>query len=679
MGNSALLKGVYRQYQTRLAPRLKTAGLLARKGRYLLGTDVRFLGEIKTRYGGSLIDNISERERVFIELKQKVDLMPTGSTVESAFLLVEGLRIYGLEEFGPVCDKANKAIYYLQRFTPFEIRNLYRAFTQVISQKDLGWPIKRINRHAKDQVIEELIKFEKDVQAITNFGEKELISKEIEDLLRNMVGASINSASGIVNYLDDMAIGSRLNDILGHEAGHVIYDRCKISWKGFSPLSPWHMESTKGDRDEEDFCDNFSLYLNGFALFYLLSKTSREWSRKFEIMQSIARPRSFLPNYTAFWTLFSCRILPALTPYLSEMFKMMNGNAGKVSADPIRERHIKFLTNDRDVKKQIDTDLHRRTLAVLVDSGLLGKPLEMRYKGKQLEEYVLNPAFADLIKLLGHIPKPVQKALDANEGPFVTMYLQPSAEMTCTGTVRIATADGFFIEPVFKDADPDFRAAMSVSKYDSVLPLSERAIRSSIEADKLPRAERAEYYIPFEDRFGITLVDTEHRAFSKDQLSNLSKTLEKIPPHLIKGLKIARIHSIDEIFDGSQFARGTFHINDISAVYLSNPRYFLYFSSLPLSGQIFLDLQEKRNEALTKFLDSGGWRSATDEPEDRFLPLGRKSIASDFSSFFYFSIALPDIMSEIAGRNPEIARRLELFREILKSPPRSSDNPLKEG
>ena len=686
-GTINLLKKAHAGYKKHISPRAE----ILRKAKYFAQSGRRVLTAIKSPDQKPLIDKIAAEERTFIE-SQGIKLYPKGDMISQTLHFLEGLRSCNEPELKEAVEQTIKEVESLAEFTPYEIRQLYVTFSRYLDLSTLDISFLEIHKHAKFQIITMLEGLKTRGEDFATLGEKEKILQRIDSLIDKLGVANVYPYHGVINYFSDLE-SIRTTSALAHEIGHLIYIYKEIGWPTFTPLTFYSQSSNA----EEDFCENFALYMSGYLVFRFLAKISREWREKYSIINKVAEPASFYPNLASLkFFVWHATVLAWKHPHLTILRPLLSFIAkieligfpqkeGKFFAELVQnDMDRKFEQNREKASKGLNMDYGRKIVASLIDQQFIGaeKPSKIQYKNKSLEKYGLCPLNIGLIELLGYLPETVKRCLDENEEDHIVIYFKeyflkaysPYSPMAIIPMAIIVTPFG--IEEIqLSNKAPGLFKIVHHSDLSTAIPLSEREIRASLQAYKSNEIKRQQYYETFEEKFGIKLQDSEHRAFSREQVKVLSNIFEKIPPNLLKYFKkVTRV--INNRYTGEL---DNFDICDSLAASIRFPRLFLFNF---LSNKIFCDcLIADENENFFAFLRSGGWKKSdrfkdlpipqeftwkTNKDQTSFLPGGKRDIGSDFRSFLYFSIALPDILEKIASENPKIKYRLGLFQKIIR-------------
>jgi hypothetical protein len=548
-------------------------------------------------------------------------------------------------------------------------------------------------------------------ETIASLGNKEKIIAEIECLMRKLAGADILPDIGYVTYYTKLD-STTAALILPHEAGHVIYRREGINWPPFTPLSIYSLTSHS---KEEDFCENFSFFMNGYLVFKLLSFVSEEWSRKLSIIGQYAQPYTYVPNLSpivsyliqhlvvlasmrsAFIKNIAEKIVPApdkntagttkitdkleKSAYILKLIKFLN----PFSSDALA--HMAYTKSLRKAikEKRLNLEMHRKIIARLCEKDMPKVTSEIRYKGKRLEEYGLNPQMIDIINRLGVIPDSIKDCLDTDLGNLVSIFLQKYFQV-------IITPNGIYEEFIPDTTHSNhLKKARARTDLKDFVPLSARVIQDSINASRLSEAERQIYYDRFQARFGIELQGSKDRSFSYAQVEFLSRIFEDLPPALLKYFKkIVRTHSSSNLKHTTSLNAGIIALDDVQMAQIYMPRHQLKFYLLStIAVSTCSQLIATKNQAFLDFLHSGGWEKTnksisiklvvkvrklpeeyfytTSLPRDHFLVHGYKNAPLDFSAFLVFVVTYPDILKEICDRTPNIKSRLTIFEKVLET------------
>lgn len=643
---------------------------------------------------------IADLEQQYIE-RQGVTLDPHGKIIAETRSFLAQLKNGQATEVDAALTAALADIDALEHFTPEEIHALFVAFHHYLDLGKLGQPITKITKQARIQLIQRLNQLRREIQTSASFVEKETLLKQINLLLSQLALATINNKTGEIDFYDDLSYLFRACFCLGHEAGHPLFERMGISWPAVTPLTFSRFYYKESQQAEEDFCENFSFYLNGYLAFYFLATISPEWAKKFAILQKISPPNTYLINPAFLWYFYQHSIIQAEKhlPTLKGLSKAADQHETgsfllslflprpAYEPDIDQQNTNAFIKIARD-QGSLDMEVHRRVIGALIEQGQYNELKTIQYKGMALEEYGVQPYVLKLIELLGEIPVAVQKALDKNQGASIFIGFAKLEDFPFY-IVNIITQNGIHYDPItsFSNVDPAFFSILSKEVKDLPPPRSTLTVTESKQAAKQPAAEREYYYKQFEKQFGIKLAGSEHREFSAMEVASLTDRLNSIPPTMRKLIKtIQRISSGEGEAQSSYFSNGVFHIDDFLSIFLSHHEHFFFAFCRIFANPLFSHLVSTKNKAFARFLGSGSWVKETNTAKEQlahclhrvpyrpvyiktseerlFLRLEEKNPVADLESFLYFSLARPELLAEICARYPIIGHRLKIFEQI---------------
>jgi hypothetical protein len=566
-----------------------------------------------------LPEKIAALERKYIE-SQGVALEPNGDLIVETGAFLKKLRNGHKTEFDSALAAALQDITALAQFTPEEIHTLYIAFSHFIKLNETGQPITKITKQARVQIIARLDRLKAEIRASASFQENEQLLDQISCLIEELCAASIRRDSGEVNMHFDLSELFSSCLILGHEAGHPFYKKHDMTWPDMVPLTFYSKTKQPAKQQrEEDFCENYTFYLNGQLVFRLLAAVSQEWADKYAILQEAGLPKTGLVNPAVFgylcqhlavrmeehWPIFAGLSKAAMKGQAYSFFLSLVVTEPAVEINPVQHA---FNSRSKTAFDQgsINLEAHRRIISALMERGLYEALGTIRYRGRALEEYGVSPDQIKLLELLREIPETIEQALDENQGKYLFIGFYKSESDPYSITMITPDRLGYDFFSFWRTADPNLLAILAKKPAELPPARSTQAIAESSQAAELSLAKRAVYYQPFEKNFGIKLAGSERREFSAREVAQLTDRLNSIPPTLRKMIKTIRRVSTGGQY-ASCFSDGVLAIDDLLSVFLGcRSQFFFKFCQL-FTYPLFCHLEDRKNKAFARFLGSGGW------------------------------------------------------------------------